>query len=52
MINDNDFPQGKNVELTVELEVIAIKMNSNPNLTYLEAQAEYNFENREIILFE
>lgn len=52
MINDNEFPQGKEIELTVELEVVAIKMNSNPNLTYLEAKAEYAFENREIILFE
>ena len=48
----SEYPQGKEIDYTIELEQVAIKMNSNPNLTYLEAQAEYAFENREIILFE
>ncbi len=51
----SEFPKdnkekGIKIEYSLELECIAIKMDNG--LTYDEALQEYNFENREIILFE
>jgi len=46
----DDKEKGIKIEYTLELECIAIKMDSGK--TYDQALQEYTFENREIILFE
>lgn len=46
----DDKEKGIKIEYTLELECVAIKMDSGKS--YELALQEYNFENREIILFE
>lgn len=43
------YPQG-NIEYSIELEQIALKMNNG--LTYDQAKAEWDFENRELEMFD
>lgn len=43
------YPQG-NIEYSIELEQIALKMNNG--LTYDQAKAEWDFENRELGSFD
>ncbi len=44
------YPIGKEIEYTNELERIAIKMDNG--IDYDTAKSEFDYENREIILFE